>query len=252
MLPREFRLSSGNPVLEFDSLDSTNSEAMRRVEAGETGPLWIVAGRQSAGKGRAGRMWSSKPGNLYATLIRRLSVATGLAPQLSLVAGVASIDAVRTAMPAFPGLLRLKWPNDILIGAEKVGGILVESSTDQEGLLAAVGIGVNLESHPEGLDQPATHLGAHGVAPSPEALLETLSAALDEWITRWEAEQGFGAVRDAWLGRAGPVGEQMRINTAREAVTGTFRGLDETGALLLRDQVGRVRRFSFGDVSLGG
>lgn len=237
------------------AVDSTNAEAMRRALAGERGPLWIMADVQTAGRGRAGRSWASASGNLHASLLVTLDAPAARAPQLALVAGVAVVDAIAAAMrPAPPGL-RLKWPNDILIGSEKAGGILIESTTapgtgtDPAALAAVIGIGLNVASRPEGLDQPATFLAAHGACPAPAALLAHIAEQAASWLAAWDEGAGFAAVREAWLNHAHPIGERLSINTGSERIAGTFLGLDQEGALVLGAESG-TRRFAFGDVSL--
>jgi len=237
-------------TLRLASVDSTNAEAMRQAAVGETGPLWIVAETQSAGRGRSGRPWSSSPGNLYASLLLRLSTPSPKAYQLSLVAGVAAIDAIRATMSlAGDTPLWLKWPNDVLIGPAKAGGILVESSTGNAGLVAVIGIGINLASHPDLPDRPATHLGAHGNAPDPETLLAAIAPSLAAWLDVWAEGEGFSSIREAWLARCGALGQRLSVNTGRETIEGAFCGVDHDGGLLLQEG-GRERRFSFGDVTL--
>ena len=237
-------------VARLDAVDSTNTEAMRRAQAGERGPLWIVADTQSAGRGRSGRSWSSETGNLHASLLLTLALPQPQAHQLALVAGVALFDAISPAIGPPPAGLRLKWPNDILIDGDKTGGILIESSMGAGGLTAVIGIGLNVAAAPAGLDRPATHLAAHGASPGARGLLlDALMDTLAVWLAAWDEGRGFAAVREAWLNRAHPIGERMGINTGTEHVAGTFQGLDPDGALLI-DAGGSVRRFTFGDVSL--
>lgn len=231
------------------AVDSTNAEAMRRAQAGERGPLWIMADVQSAGRGRSGRNWTSVPGNLHASLLVTLAAPQPKAYQLALVAGVAVFDALGAAMRAVPPGLRLKWPNDILVDGAKAGGILIESSASSARLAAVIGIGLNVASSPALPDRPATHLAAHGECPEPSALLEAVADAMGAWLATWDEGRGFAAVREAWLNRAHPIGERMSINTGSERASGAFLGLDPEGALLLEVE-GRVRRFTFGDVSL--
>jgi BirA family biotin operon repressor/biotin-[acetyl-CoA-carboxylase] ligase len=254
-----------NAFQHFAELDSTNAEAMRSAVAGERGPLWITAARQSAGRGRAGRAWESDDGNLYASLLVSLSAPAPKAYQLSLVAGVFVHDALCAVLPtAEHGALRLKWPNDILIGGAKAGGILIESTVvtrERDGLpapsgesggmrlAAIIGVGINIASYPEGLDRPATSLAAHGATPAPEALLARIADAADHWLSVWRNGEDFAAIRKAWLMRAHPIGERMSVNTGSERVTGTFEGLDADGGLLIDAGAG-IRRFAFGDVSL--
>lgn len=230
-------------------VDSTNAEALRRAAAGERGPLWILADVQTAGRGRAGRSWVSEPGNLHASLLVTLSAPASKAYQLSLVAGIAVFDAIAQAMNPAPEGLRLKWPNDILIGQEKAGGILIESTTSAAGLAAVIGIGVDIARAPTDLGRPATHLARHGACPPPDVLLAHVAAAADGWLATWDQGAGFPAIRNAWLNRAHPIGERMSIDTGSERIAGAFLGLDEEGALVLDTDTG-PRRFTFGDVSL--
>lgn len=231
------------------AVDSTNAEALRRAQAGERGPLWILADVQTAGRGRSGRSWSSDAGNLHASLLITLSLPQPMAYQLALVAGVAVVDALSSAILPVPAGLRLKWPNDILIGDAKAGGILIESSTIGGDLAAVIGIGLNVASSPAIPDRATTHLAAHGIVPGPPSLLTLIAASMRSWLETWDDGRGFAAVREAWLTRALPIGERLSINTGPEHVAGTFAGLDPEGALLL-DVDGSVRRFTFGDVSL--
>jgi BirA family biotin operon repressor/biotin-[acetyl-CoA-carboxylase] ligase len=241
-------------LLHLAEVGSTNAEAMRLAAAGEPAPLWILADRQQAGRGRSGRLWASHPGNLHASLLLRLACRPAEAAQLSLLAGVAVVDALRArlAQAATAGL-RLKWPNDILLGGAKLGGILVESArAGPEGRMAAVvGIGLNLAKHPADLDRPATSLAAHGLTLAPPAMLEALAWAMHRWLAAWDEGAGFAAVREAWLVRGGPLGERLVVNAGARTIAGAYRGLDADGALLLRDDAGFERRVTYGDVSLG-
>lgn len=242
-------------VLVHRDIDSTNAEALRLAAAGEPGPVWIAAERQTAGKGRSGRTWESARGNLFASLLLPLACGPARAAELSLVTGVAVAAAVQPLLPAArASSLRLKWPNDLLFGRAKAGGILVESTRMPGGgaLVAVIGVGLNLTSHPESPGRPATDLAEQGADVSSEAMLERLCAAVHLWLDIWDSGRGFEAVRRAWLEKAGPVGEALTVHAGRSPVTGAFAGLDEDGALLLSDGEGRVRRISYGDVTIAG
>jgi BirA family transcriptional regulator, biotin operon repressor / biotin---[acetyl-CoA-carboxylase] ligase len=242
-------LPEGCKLLALDEVDGTNAEAMRRVLAGEGGPMWILAERQTAGRGRSGRAWASQSGNLFASFVTTLDCPPAKAGQLSLVAGVAVIEAIRRA-GGVPGL-RLKWPNDILVGAAKAGGILVESTSrpPHPGIVAVIGVGLNLVSAPDDLGRAATFLAGHGLKLSPREALCFLAQTMNECIELWDNGGGFAQVREAWLDRAGDLGEALTVNAAGGPVTGSFAGLDDTGALLIDDADGRQLSFSFGDVS---
>jgi len=241
------------PRLILDEVDSTNAEAFALAKAGEAGPLWVMARRQTQGRGRSGRKWASEPGNLYASLLTTLSCAPVAVHQLSLLAGVAVVDAIGAAAVAapIPGL-RLKWPNDVLIDHAKCAGILPESHSSAHGppIVAVIGIGINLTRHPDGLDRAATNLAAHGVAVTPEAMLAQLAAAMERWLGIWDSGIGFAAVRRAWRARGGPTGEQLSVDTGKEKIVGQFVDLADDGALIMMDRSGRQRRLSYGEVTI--
>ena len=237
----------------LDEVGSTNTEAFKRAEAGERGSLWILARRQMQGRGRSGRSWDSEPGNLYASLLQTIACPPSAVHQISLLAGVAVIDAIRAAAGGarIEGL-RLKWPNDVLIGQAKCAGILPEcvSGADGREVTAVIGIGINLAWHPSDIGRPATHLTAQGIDVTPDAMLQLLAPAVQGWIDVWQGGAGFARVRAAWLERAGPVGEAATVDTGTERIAGTFLDLDGDGALLLRDAHGLQRRVTYGDVTL--
>ena len=135
------------PLLLLDQIDSTNAEARRRAEAGETGPLWIAARRQTGGRGRRGRAWESNTGNLFATLLMTTPRPPAEAAQVTFVAALAVADLLDSYAP--PSLVTIKWPNDVMLAGEKASGVLVESGAHPSGgLWLAVGIGVNLAHAP--------------------------------------------------------------------------------------------------------
>jgi len=223
---------------------------MRRVRAGERGPLWIRADVQTHGRGRSGRHWTSPKGNLFTTLLFAPDCPLAAVPQLALLTGIAVYDAIASAgdVPA----LRLKWPNDVLVGDAKVAGILCESVAGDVGELAAmIGIGINLHSSPHSAGRAATHLMACGIQCEVSRGLELLDAEIWRWLSVWDRGKGFSAIRSAWLERAGPLGEVLTINTGSSGpVTGRFAGLGMDGALIIEDPDGRERRYTFGDVAV--
>ena len=242
------------PTLWFDELDSTNAEARRRAEVGEGGPLWIAARRQTAGRGRRGRAWEAGQGNLAATLLMTTNRPTAEAAQLSFVAALAIRDLARRLAPE--PLVRLKWPNDLLVSGAKAAGILIESGRRDDGeLWLAVGIGVNLASAPEGLEYPATSLAAHlgpdtAAAPSPVAALEILSEAFAHWLGVWERD-GFEPVREEWTRSAYGLGARCVARIGERQVEGLALEMDAGGALVLRLDSGELQRITAGDVFFG-
>lgn len=231
----------------FDVIDSTNEEAKRLAAAGEPGPIWITAARQTAGRGRRGRVWESPTGNLAATLMLRPTRPAADCAQLSFAAAIAACDAIQGFVPA--ASVRVKWPNDVLADGRKICGILLESAgpAGEAPAFLAIGIGINLAMHPEGTEFPATSLKALGAAvPAPDDALLPLAANFAHWFAVWQSG-GFAAIRDAWLARAQGLGTRIRARLATGETAGVFEGIDGTGALILRE-AGGVRHISAGEV----
>src|SRR5262249_23038978 len=150
----------------FDAIDSTILEARRRAERGELGPVWLIAKRQTAGRGRRGRAWASLEGNLLATYLFAAGQPPAQIAPLGFAAGVAIADTIDDALGA--ARAALKWPNDVFIDAAKAAGIMLDSG----GAWAALAFGVNLASAPAGIDQPTISLRdvLPPDAPAPEPL----------------------------------------------------------------------------------
>ena len=242
------------PILLLDHTDSTNAEARRRADAGETGPLWIVARRQTEGRGRRGRSWESQDGNLFATLMQLTRKSPAEAAQVTFVAALAIADLLDAWAPA--SLVTIKWPNDVMLAGQKASGVLVESGVhDSGGLWLAVGIGINLLSAPEGTERPATALAHHlrGDAASPpsiEVAAAKLAEALNVWMTRWET-LGFQPILDAWRARTAGLDGPAVARLGRETIEGRAEGVGPDGALKLRLADGSLRLISAGDVFFG-
>ncbi len=242
------------PILLLDRTDSTNAEARRRADAGETGPLWIVARRQTDGRGRRGRSWESQDGNLFATLMQLTRKSPAEAAQVTFVAALAIADLLDAWAPA--SLVTIKWPNDVMLAGQKASGVLVESGVHESGgLWLAVGIGINLVSAPEGTERPATALAHHlrGDAASPpsiEVAAAKLAEAFNVWMTRWET-LGFQPILDAWRARTAGLDGPAVARLGRETIEGRAEGVGPDGALQLRLADGSLRLISAGDVFFG-
>jgi BirA family biotin operon repressor/biotin-[acetyl-CoA-carboxylase] ligase len=241
-------MSEAHRILAYEDIDSTNAEARRLAEAGETGPLWITALRQHAGRGRRGRAWETGEGNLAATFLFASPMAAGEAAQMSFVAALAVADLACAFVPA--AQVSLKWPNDPLIGGRKTAGILVESGAlAGGGLWLAVGCGVNLAHPPVNPERPATAFAEHMSSPPPQprAALEILAAAMARWRALWEA-RGFAPIAEAWTERAHGLGQSCVARLPTETLAGIAEALEPDGALRLRLADGAVRRITAGDV----
>lgn len=242
------------PIHLLDEIDSTNAEARRRAEAGETTAQWIVARRQSLGRGRRGREWASDTGNLFATLLVRTSKGPAEAAQVTFVTALAVADLLDAF--AAPGTVTIKWPNDLMIQGQKAAGILIESGTHASGgLWLAVGVGVNLAHAPQGTERPATSLATHlrsdvAYPPAVDAAATVLAGAFAVWQARWET-LGFQPILDAWTERTKGLDGPCIARLGHETVSGVADGVAPDGALRLRTADGRLRLISAGDVFFG-
>lgn len=229
-----------------ESLSSTNDRAIAAAEAGAAPGLIVLAAEQTAGRGRAGRAWASPRGNLFCSvLLPARAVPPGGAA--SLLAGLAAHDALAQHVPA-PHRLLLKWPNDLMVGEAKLGGVLVEAGKTASGAPWLVaGIGANLAQVPEGLGRPVTSLAALGAGASPERVAAALAEAFTARLAGF-ASFGMPWLINAWRARALPEGTPISVRSTAGLVAGRFAGLDGDGALLLATDRG-VCRIVAGEVS---
>jgi len=232
--------------IRYDVIGSTNAEALAHARAGESGPLWIMARAQTAGRGRRGRAWTSPPGNLYATLLLGDPGPAAVAPQLSFVAALAVHDAVLAATGHHTLSLMLKWPNDVLCNGAKLAGVLIEG--EGRPLAVAIGIGINCRQHPVETTYPATDLREAGVDVSPEQLFDLLTQAMQRRLGQWDHGQGFASIRAAWLARAHTPGTELCLRLGGRESIGSFETLDEAGRLILRRADGNTQVIMAGDV----
>jgi BirA family biotin operon repressor/biotin-[acetyl-CoA-carboxylase] ligase len=240
--------AAGYRLLSYESIGSTNTTALDLGRAGEAGPVWITARRQTAGRGRRGHEWISPPGNLCATLLLIDPAPGERAAELSFVTALALHDALIDRTPLLRDRLTLKWPNDVLCGGEKLSGILIESEIVGRGLAVAIGIGVNCRHHPPRTAYPATDCRAAGADMTAEDLLEALTAAMPRRLAQWRRDDGFKGVCADWLAHAEGVGGEMRVRLPDREIFGRFEALDEHGRLLLRLADGRLQAITAGDV----
>ena len=226
--------ASGYRLIRRGQVVSTMDEGRALAASGETGPVWIVADSQSGGRGRHGRVWTSPPGNLYATLLLTEPCPQARAPELGFVAGLALHDAINRATGLEAPDLALKWPNDVLVRGAKVAGLLLEGQAlpASGAFIVTIGFGINIQSAPEDTPYPATLLSAYVPHVTRDAVFTALSDAFAARFAQWH-ESGFAPLREDWLGRAAGRGEQVTIRLPSGPVGGQFQGIDATGRLIL-------------------
>lgn len=218
-------------------IDSTSTELQRRAAAGAGAIEVCLAETQSAGRGRRGRAWQSPlGGNLYFSLLRRFEAGMAALSGLSLVAGIAVVEALADCGVAGVGL---KWPNDVLADGRKLAGILVELGGEFLGPChAVIGIGINLRLPADArarIDQPAIDVASlrGGAAPSRNVLAARLMTRLIAALDRFEA-QGFAAFAQAYADHDVLHGRNVRVLAAGESREGVAAGVDARGALVVR------------------
>jgi BirA family biotin operon repressor/biotin-[acetyl-CoA-carboxylase] ligase len=266
----EFRLgpkarSAGYRLAGFDTIGSTNSEAVAAAAAGDTGGIWFAARQQTAGRGRRGRPWASPYGNLAATLLITPDADPARSATLGFVAGVSLNAALSVILPANlvrigidgadgPGRSRiaLKWPNDVLADGAKLAGILLEATRLSDGRNAiAIGFGVNVVEAPDGLPYPATSLSALGVTRSAEEVFEALSDAWVDSFGLWDEGRGIADVLARWRKSAAGIGAPVAVTQDGEVMRGIFENIDDDGRLVVRAEDNRRIAISAGDVHFG-
>lgn len=244
------RLPPAYRLVALDRVESTNDEAARLAENGAEDGTLVWAREQTMGRGRQGRGWASPPGNLYLSLVLRPDCPLPEAAQLGFVAALGVGEAIGRVGPPLIEVT-YKWPNDVLLNGRKGAGLLLESKTTPEGALEwlILGLGVNVQSYPREADFPATSLCFEGARPDlgPVPLLEAFSRYFLAWVNRW-LEDGFAPIRQAWLAHAHGMGEEIEVRLPNETLKGTFRDLDERGALVLELPDAGRREIAAGDV----
>jgi BirA family biotin operon repressor/biotin-[acetyl-CoA-carboxylase] ligase len=228
-------------------------EVRRLADAGETGPMWVQALEQTAGKGRRGRAWQGLGGNVFLTGLVTLEATPQEAANLSFAAALAVAETVDLFVA--PQRVRLKWPNDVLIDGIKTSGILLESwPGPAAGLLCvSIGIGLNVAAAPDSarVERPATciagHLAPGAVLPTAEQAGVELAARMERWIARWQTG-GFAPVRTHWTARAAGLDGPVTARLQDRDIHGTLRGISDTGCLLLEAEGGLTHQISAADV----
>ncbi|MGV7120910.1 biotin--[acetyl-CoA-carboxylase] ligase [Sphingopyxis sp. 550A] len=231
------------PIERIAQTGSTNADLLARLAGGEhVGEgHWLVADRQTAGRGRLGRPWDDGQGNFMGSTVVQLTAGDPSPATLALVVAVALAKVVTIFAPSVP--LQLKWPNDLLVDGAKCSGILLERS----GNAVVIGIGVNLTSAPELPDRATFSFAGVGIAIDRDRFAEALAVALVDALWTWRQE-GVASVVRAWLPLGHPVGTPLRVS--EQGIDGTFDGLAPDGALRLRRADGEVMLIHAGDVEL--
>ena len=221
----------------FLSIDSTNKEAIRKIAKGAGSGLWITSEEQTGGRGRAGREWVSSPGNLYCSLIYNTGQELFTSSQLSFVTSVAVRETIDECLNTDD--IKCKWPNDVLVVGKKICGILLETTTNELGqLLMVIGVGINIDHHPDLALYEATHINAYAENKfNPADVFYILVHKMAFWLNTWQLD-GFSKIRQEWLRNSKGIGEIVTVKSGNEEFIGRFVDLDANGALKLETSQG--------------
>jgi BirA family biotin operon repressor/biotin-[acetyl-CoA-carboxylase] ligase len=241
----------GKAIHHFGTLDSTNAEAYRLALKGAEEGEVVISESQEKGKGRLGRQWFSPPFlNLYLSVILRPKIPPHQASLITLMAAVATADAIRH----FSGLLPLiKWPNDILLRDRKIAGLLNEIHSEIDRIhFVILGIGVNLNTDEsmfsKDIRAAATSLRIEmGQTVSRKVFLQVLLQELERWYSIF-LNEGSAAILKAWRSRAHIKGRRVNVTSFGERLAGVAIDVGSDGALILETDYGKRRRVVAGDV----
>lgn len=254
LLPREITrgLSTrqiGRRVYHFDETPSTNDVAKNLARSGAPHGTVVVAERQTGGRGRLGRAWQSPEGGIWMSIVLRPKIEPRMAAGLTLALGYAVARAVSLAC----GLsAKLKWPNDVFIHGKKAVGVLTEISAEMDSVNYVVaGIGINANVDVSGYEFTATSLSAElgrriDRAALARAVLKEVEDAHEVFVSK-----GLVAMISDITRMSCTVGSRVEVKTPEGVRSGLAVGIDEDGALLVKEDGGEVRRFLSGDVTIG-
>lgn len=235
----------------LSSVDSTNAEALRLLSEAQSLPYYVLAERQTSGRGRRGRNWVSPFGeNLYYSLVVRVEGGMRQLEGMSLAVGLALLQVIRGCGVTEAGL---KWPNDVLVGERKLAGILLELSGDPADVCnVVIGIGLNvnmLATEPGAIGQPWTSMRAElGRLLDRNELVAELNRQLSRYLDI-QLREGFAALRDEWQACHLWQGKSVALTAGGEPIEGEVLGVDHSGAIRLR--INELERsFSGGELSL--
>lgn len=237
-------------ILRFDTIGSTNTEALNQAKRGADEGLCVVAGEQTAGRGRHGRTWiSAKDAGLYCSVVLRPKAEVKFLPLLTLMSAVVVTEVLREL---YQIKADIKWANDIHVRGKKICGILAETTETKKGLAVVVGIGINLTSgnFPPEIEEIVTSIEAEtGVKPNAQAVLENLTKQFAKLYAVFSGENGAERIREEWAKNSSYFfGQTVRVKLENEIFSGKTCGIEENGALRVKTEDGEIKIIQAGDV----
>lgn len=237
----------GREVLYYASLPSTMDAAREEALKGAKEGTVVIAGEQTGGRGRLKRVWLSPEGNIALSIILRPEIKT--LPYLVMIASLASAQSIESAAGVKADI---KWPNDVLIGGKKVGGILIENELrGNRAAFSIVGIGINIDLRAADYAEIAATAASLKEAPGKNDLrIRIIKALLEEFDRLYLQLPDGNPIYRAWRNRLVTLGKKVRAQSGSQVIVGTAEAVDEVGALMIREEDGRLTRVVAGDVTL--
>jgi len=243
----------GTEIIYFDEIDSTNNEAKRLAREGAKEGTLVVADKQTSGKGRLGRVWTSPAGEgIWMSLILRPNILPSEASQLTLIAGVNMCDAIKkvTGLDA-----KIKWPNDIVVNGKKVCGILTEMSAQVEGIefvVIGIGVNVNMKEFPNELPY-ATSLAIEGMREfSRKKIIGVFLESFEEDYYAYTKVPNLLFIKERYEENCITLGKTVKLIARDEETIAKALEINKEGALVVELQDGSIKEVSTGEVSVRG
>ena len=244
----------GRHLVYFPETDSTNIQAKRLGEEGAPEGTLVVPERQTAGKGRRGRTWSSPAGtSIYMSFLLRPNIPPRCAPMVTLIAGLAGAKAVNqvTGLNA-----RIKWPNDLVVNGKKICGILTEMSAEMEGIhyiVTGIGINVNQKEFPEEIRDKATSLLLEGGRCfNRSQLIAGVMEWFEPYVERFLETKDLSLLKEDYEEMLANLNQEVQVLDPAGEYHGVCQGIDKDGQLLVERGDGSLSRVQSGEVSVRG
>jgi len=232
-----YKLNSN--ILKYKEIDSTNNEAVRLLDKRKSFPYWIIAEKQTAGKGRKNRYWDSLVGNFMGTYVIEINLERKFLPHLTFVSALAIYDTIQKFISnKNEKIVQLKWPNDLIINKSKCGGVLIENiaSKKDNNHIIAIGIGINLTKSPSKTIFPSSNIFKEtNIKIDPDEFLFELDKNIRKKINLWKNGLNYEAILEQWIDKAFLLNKEISVtlpNGIKEK--GIFTSIDNEGGLILK------------------
>jgi BirA family biotin operon repressor/biotin-[acetyl-CoA-carboxylase] ligase len=250
------KTNSDISIFSYQEIDSTNDESKRLLDNQKMPPYWVIADKQTAGRGRKNRFWDSPSGNFMGTYVLNISGKKRILPQLSFVSALAIYDTIIEFKPKnSSAIIMLKWPNDIIINDKKCGGILIENIFSENNLLhtIAIGIGVNLSNSPLHTTFPSGNvLKELNIDIKRDTFLTAINNNILKLLTIWNTGKNYKEILSSWKSVAYLINKEILVSLPNgDKQAGIFSSIDDEGGLVLLNNKGKKDIFYAAEIFEG-